>query len=98
MSTSASNSTTKVKHADVWSKVVIPDDHLSIRFHGKVGATWAQMNEWLEDNYGQHGEDPHWTWRGFGTCGTEDYEVILVRKACDPYLCDCGKKKKARKQ
>jgi len=63
----------------------VSDDHKSIRLYGTKGATWNEMNAWLEKSY--H-DDPHYTWRGFGTAGEEDFCVVLVRKGCAKWVCD----------
>ena len=71
-----------------FSKTKIADDLRSIELYGKKDATWEQMNAWLEENYGDHGKDVHWKWRGFGQIGTEEFCVVLLRRPCSTWLCD----------
>jgi hypothetical protein len=47
------------------------------------------INDWFENNYGQNGKDLHWKWMGFGDVGSEKFQVVLLRKACDKYICKC---------
>ena len=93
-----SKMTTKTSRANYpFSKTEVADDHCSITFYGKKDATWEQMNGWLETAYGKNGKDKHWKWRGFGTVGTEEFAVVLLRQQCCEYICDpdecerCGK-------
>jgi hypothetical protein len=77
----------KKRRSYPWSKV--DHDDRSITFTGREGATWEEMDEWLEDNYGKNGKDRHWKWRGFGECGKADFKVVLLRQACAEWICDC---------
>jgi hypothetical protein len=61
----------------------------SIRFYPQTTATWEMINNWLEKVYGKNGKDRHWKWMGFGEIGTEKFQVVLLRQACDKYICKC---------
>ena len=50
----------------------------SMTFYPRTTATWEQQQEWLEKTY----TDRHWTWRGFGEMGTEEFKVVLYLRAC----------------
>jgi len=64
-------------------------DRYSITFHIKPTSTWKEMNVWLEETYGDNGKDKHWKWMGFGKEGQEGFQVIVVRRPCSEYICDC---------
>ena len=59
-----------------FAKTVVAEDSRSIRFYGKKGATWEQMNAWMESNW----SDPAYKWCGFGKAGEEDFIVVLTRR------------------
>jgi hypothetical protein len=69
-------------------KTEIANDNCSMEMYGKKDATWEQMSAWLEENYGDNGKDVHWKWRGFGTIGTEDFSVVVLRQRCSNWLCE----------
>jgi len=48
-----------------------------IKFYPKKEATWAQINSYLEKEW----PNPAYHWKGFGTIGTDDFTVILFRRA-----------------
>jgi hypothetical protein len=75
-----------VEGKSLWSKVDAGET--SITYYGKEGTTWEQMNQWLETELCEGECDQHWDWRGFGTAGTADFKVIVVRKACSPFRCN----------
>ena len=50
-----------------------------IKFYPKKEATWAQINSWFEKEW----PNPAFHWKGFGTIGTDDFYVILFRRADD---------------
>jgi hypothetical protein len=57
-------------------KTEVSADSMSIRFYGKKGATWEQMNAWMESNW----SDPAYTWKGFGKAGEEDFVIVLLKR------------------
>jgi hypothetical protein len=59
-------------------------DSGAIKFYGKAGATWEQMESFLRKLFRN---DPHMEWMGYGEEGTEDFKVVVVRKSCTPYRC-----------
>ena len=74
-----------------FSKTEFSEDSRSIKLYGKKDATWAEMNAWLEENYGDGGKDTHWKWKGFGQAGSEDFCVVLFRQGCSEWLCGADK-------
>ena len=57
-----------------------------IKFYPKKNYVWKTLNAWLENEY----PAKHWTWRGFGEIGTDEYFVTLVRRPCSSWSCKCG--------
>ena len=78
MSTTTTTTTIsdKMNSNSIWRE--IKHTRTSITFYPKCTTTWKEMNTWLEGRF----KDRHWTWRGFGEEGEEDFQVILVRREC----------------
>ena len=64
-------------------------DRFFMTFYIKPTSTWKEMNAWLEETYGDNGNDKHWKWMGFGKEGQDGFRVIVHRRPCSEYICDC---------
>jgi hypothetical protein len=53
----------------------------SITFYPKTTTSYAEMDDWLEMNYGiKDNEEYYWMWRGFGKEFEENFSIVLIKK------------------
>ena len=46
----------------------------------KTTTTWNEMDLWLTVTF-LDGDDYRWDWRSFGNIGTENFQVVVIKKS-----------------